>query len=188
MKMTYILLAAQVSSLPMRRLYVVEQYSIKSTKVLFSAFTLSTVTALRIPTWSGFVTSELRLWFPASFAHICAMLTGAQALTYFSMRSYSLAASMIIPIVALVEMRHLQFRCTSATLLSLALMILGTALPAKSNLQRLFSKDSSSSDVDASRFVLGAIWMVAYCVCNAVYALVVRENIQVTNSSMLNGT
>ena len=159
-----------------------------SIQMLSSAFTLSTVTALRSPAWPGIDTRELRLWFPPSLAHVCAIFTGTQALTHWSMRSYSLFASVAIPTVALVEMRHFEFRCTSATLLSLAFMILGTALPAKIDLQRLFSKDSSVWDTEASRFVPDAIWMAAHCICNVAYALIVRQNMQITKSSILNGT
>ncbi|KAF0267588.1 hypothetical protein FOG48_03305 [Hanseniaspora uvarum] len=140
---------------------------------------------------------DVKKWLPINFLLVAMIYTGSKSLQFLPVPIYTIFKNLTIILIAYGEVLFFGGKVTSMELGSFLIMVLSSVVAtigdnqAKQNLgKRLVEKaatvaaDKSSpiaKVAEEAAFNIGYLWMLANCVSSALFVLVMRMRIKLTN-------
>jgi UDP-galactose transporter len=110
--------------------------------------------------------------------------TGAKALQYLSIPVYTIFKNLTTILIAYGEVMWFGGSVTAMALLSFGLMVLSSVIAAWADIQAVFASHGTESVAASAKMATlnsGYFWMFTNCICSALYVLVMRKRIKLTN-------
>ncbi|KAL6934846.1 GDP-mannose transporter 1 [Hanseniaspora guilliermondii] len=133
---------------------------------------------------------DVKKWLPINFLLVAMIYTGSKSLQFLPVPIYTIFKNLTIILIAYGEVLFFGGKVTSMELGSFLLMVLSSVVAtigdnqAKQGLaKRLVEKATSAAVTKAAEpaFNIGYLWMLANCVSSALFVLVMRMRIKLTN-------
>ncbi|AET37438.1 GDP-mannose transporter Ecym_1190 [Eremothecium cymbalariae DBVPG len=123
--------------------------------------------------------TDARNWFPISILLVLMMYTSSKALQYLAVPIYTIFKNLTIILIAYGEVLFFGGRVTSMELSSFLLMVLSSIVATWGDQQALALKVTNGAS--SSPFSAGYFWMFTNCICSALFVLIMRKRITLTN-------
>lgn len=133
---------------------------------------IESLKAAKIVNFRSFNKDEARKWFPISLLLVAMIYTASRAMQYLSVPVFTIFKNVAIILIAYGEVIWFGAKVTPMALLSFALIVLSSVVAAWAD------ETPSPSGVAAG---IGYFWMLANCLSNAAFVLVLKKRIKLTN-------
>jgi GDP-mannose transporter len=137
--------------------------------------TIALLKAFGVITYRQFNADEAKKWSPIAFLLVAMIYTGLRALQYLSIPVYTIFKNLTIILIAYGEVIWFGGRVTTMALGSFLLMVLSSLIA--------YYGDSAAarSAEDTWLMYLGCFWMLTNCFSTALFVLIMRKRIKLTN-------
>lgn len=122
---------------------------------------------------------DVKNWFPISIFLVLMIYTSSKALQYLAVPIYTIFKNLTIILIAYGEVLFFGGTVTSMELSSFLLMVLSSVVATWGDQQA--SSDLSGSNDLLYVFNVGYFWMFVNCIASALFVLVMRKRIKLTN-------
>ncbi|CAI8506298.1 unnamed protein product [Hanseniaspora opuntiae] len=137
---------------------------------------------------------DVKKWLPINFLLVAMIYTGSKSLQFLPVPIYTIFKNLTIILIAYGEVLFFGGKVTSMELGSFLLMVLSSVVAtigdnqAKQGLSKRLVEKAASAAVSSAAakasepaFNIGYLWMLANCVSSALFVLVMRMRIKLTN-------
>lgn len=125
--------------------------------------------------------TDSKNWLPISFLLVIMIYTSSKALQYLAVPIYTIFKNLTIILIAYGEVLFFGGSVTSMELASFLLMVLSSVVATWGDQQALAAKAAISLTENVSAFNIGYVWMFTNCISSALFVLIMRKRIKVTN-------
>lgn len=125
--------------------------------------------------------TDAKNWFPISVSLVVMVYTSSKALQFLAVPIYTIFKNLTIILIAYGEVLYFGGNVTSMELSSFLLIVLSSVIATLGDQQAMASKIAEEVNSDLSLFNVGYLWMFANCLSSALFVLVMRKRIKVTN-------
>ncbi|CAI4409797.1 CPG_1a_G0014970.mRNA.1.CDS.1 [Saccharomyces cerevisiae] len=132
--------------------------------------------------------TDVKNWFPISLLLVLMIYTSSKSLQYLAVPIYTIFKNLTIILIAYGEVLFFGGKVTSMELTSFIMMVLSSVVATWGDQQAIAIKASSLEDLDqelveSTIFVLnpGYLWMFTNCISSALFVLIMRKRIRLTN-------
>lgn len=125
--------------------------------------------------------TDSKNWLPISFLLVIMIYTSSKALQYLAVPIYTIFKNLTIILIAYGEVLFFGGSVTSMELASFLLMVLSSVVATWGDQQALAAKAATSLTETVSAFNIGYVWMFTNCISSALFVLIMRKRIKVTN-------
>lgn len=125
--------------------------------------------------------TDAKNWLPISILLVVMIYTSSKALQYLAVPIYTIFKNLTIILIAYGEVLFFGGSVTSMELSSFLLMVLSSVVATWGDQQALAAKAASSLNETVSAFNIGYVWMFTNCISSALFVLIMRKRIKVTN-------
>ncbi|CCK68493.1 GDP-mannose transporter KNAG_0B00440 [Huiozyma naganishii CBS 8797] len=128
--------------------------------------------------------TDAKNWFPISVLLVLMIYTSSKALQFLAVPIYTIFKNLTIILIAYGEVLYFGGSVTSMELSSFLLMVLSSVVATWGDQQAIASKAASSavgSTAGESMLNPGYFWMFTNCISSAMFVLIMRKRIKLTN-------
>ncbi|CAD6626864.1 BAH_G0017740.mRNA.1.CDS.1 [Saccharomyces cerevisiae] len=128
--------------------------------------------------------TDAKNWFPISFLLVLMIYTSSKALQYLAVPIYTIFKNLTIILIAYGEVLFFGGSVTSMELSSFLLMVLSSVVATWGDQQAVAAKAASLAEGAAgavASFNPGYFWMFTNCITSALFVLIMRKRIKLTN-------
>ncbi|SCV04644.1 LAME_0H20076g1_1 [Lachancea meyersii CBS 8951] len=122
--------------------------------------------------------TDVKNWFPISLLLVAMIYTSSKALQHLAVPIYTIFKNLTIILIAYGEVLFFGGKVTAMELSAFMVMVLSSVVATMGDQQALSSKDATASAQDP---MAGYLWMFSNCVASALFVLVMRKRIKLTN-------
>lgn len=123
--------------------------------------------------------TDAKNWLPISVLLVVMIYTSSKALQFLAVPIYTIFKNLTIILIAYGEVIFFGGSVTSMELSSFLLMVLSSVVATLGDKQDLSAK--APTDADSPLFGVGYLWMFANCISSALFVLIMRKRIKLTN-------
>ncbi|AMD22425.1 HGR086Wp [Eremothecium sinecaudum] len=130
--------------------------------------------------------TDVKNWFPISILLVMMIYTSSKALQFLAVPIYTIFKNLTIILIAYGEVLFFGGVVTSMELLSFLLMVLSSVVATLGDRQALVEKAAAAAaatatDASDMTFNFGYFWMFTNCIASALFVLIMRKRITLTN-------
>ncbi|SCU86515.1 LAMI_0D02432g1_1 [Lachancea mirantina] len=123
--------------------------------------------------------TDTKNWFPISILLVLMIYTSSKALQYLAVPIYTIFKNLTIILIAYGEVLFFGGKVTAMELSAFFLMVFSSVVATYGDKQALSSK--AIEGVSTSVLNVGYVWMFANCISSALFVLIMRKRIKLTN-------
>lgn len=148
---------------------------------LVCCLTLAVLKVLGYAKFRSLNKTDAKNWFPISVLLVLMIYTSSKALQFLAVPIYTIFKNLTIILIAYGEVLFFGGSVTSMELSSFLLMVLSSVVATWGDQQALESK-ALTDETAASVFLNpGYFWMFTNCISSALFVLIMRKRIKLTN-------
>ena len=126
--------------------------------------------------------TDAKNWFPISVLLVMMIYTSSKALQFLAVPIYTIFKNLTIILIAYGEVLFFGGKVTSMELSSFLLMVLSSVVATLGDQQAVAAKAKANSAALGESFLnVGYIWMFINCISTALFVLIMRKRIALTN-------
>ena len=125
--------------------------------------------------------TDTKNWLPISVLLVLMIYTSSKALQYLAVPIYTIFKNLTIILIAYGEVLFFGGSITSMEMSSFLLMVLSSVIATWGDQQALAKKAAESVGESALPFNVGYVWMFTNCISSALFVLIMRKRIKLTN-------
>ncbi|QLQ80062.1 hypothetical protein HG537_0D00620 [Torulaspora globosa] len=127
--------------------------------------------------------TDAKNWLPISILLVLMIYTSSKALQFLAVPIYTIFKNLTIILIAYGEVLFFGGSITSMELSSFLLMVLSSVIATWGDQQALAKKAAQTAVLGESAlpFSIGYLWMFANCISSALFVLIMRKRIKLTN-------
>ena len=133
--------------------------------------------------------TDVKNWFPISLLLVAMIYTSSKALQYLAVPIYTIFKNLTIILIAYGEVLFFGGKVTAMELSAFLLMVLSSVVATVGDKQALAAQASSvatTAATEAAKEVIadptvGYLWMFSNCIASALFVLIMRKRIKLTN-------
>ncbi|CUS24197.1 LAQU0S14e02388g1_1 [Lachancea quebecensis] len=129
--------------------------------------------------------TDVKNWFPISVLLVAMIYTSSKALQFLAVPIYTIFKNLTIILIAYGEVLFFGGRVTAMELSAFLLMVLSSVVATMGDRQALAKKATELAAAATSEEALdptaGYLWMFANCISSALFVLIMRKRIKLTN-------
>ena len=152
---------------------------------LVCTLTLMILRVLGYAKFRSFNKTDAKNWLPISFLLVLMIYTSSKALQYLAVPIYTIFKNLTIILIAYGEVLFFGGSVTSMELSSFLLMVLSSIVATWGDQQAVVAKAATSLTDETlgavAAFNPGYFWMFTNCISSALFVLIMRKRIKLTN-------
>lgn len=130
--------------------------------------------------------TDVRNWIPISFLLVSMTYTSSKALQYLAVPIYTIFKNLTIILIAYGEVLYFGGRVTAMELSSFLLMVFSSIVATWGDQQAIAKKleEAALTGITEQSFLVrnqGYFWMFTNCIASAMFVLIMRKRIKLTN-------
>ncbi|CEP62955.1 GDP-mannose transporter LALA0_S06e07734g [Lachancea lanzarotensis] len=122
--------------------------------------------------------TDVKNWFPISLLLVAMIYTSSKALQHLAVPIYTIFKNLTIILIAYGEVLFFGGKVTAMELSAFVVMVLSSVVATMGDQQALSSKSGVEAAQDPTA---GYLWMFSNCIASALFVLVMRKRIKLTN-------
>lgn len=122
--------------------------------------------------------TDAKKWLPISFLLVLMIYTSSKALQFLAVPIYTIFKNLTIILIAYGEVLFFGGSVSGMELSSFLLMVLSSVVATWGDQQAIAA---NASELEGPTFNIGYLWMFANCISTALFVLIMRKRITLTN-------
>ncbi|CCH61102.1 hypothetical protein TBLA_0E00410 [Henningerozyma blattae CBS 6284] len=125
--------------------------------------------------------TDAKNWLPISFLLVLMIYTSSKALQFLAVPIYTIFKNLTIILIAYGEVLFFGGSVSTMELSSFLLMVFSSVVATWGDQQAIAAKAAETLTESGSFFNMGYIWMFTNCISSALFVLIMRKRIKLTN-------